>query len=50
MTKGGKLLTPEQSVRLAIVSAVDRQKLLKAIIAEMRGQARESERRGPKRA
>lgn len=44
MTKG-KLLTPEQSIRLAIVSAVDREKLLKSIVDEMRARERVNERR-----
>lgn len=50
MIKGGKLLTAEQTRRLAIVSSVDREKLLKAIVEEMQEKAREEERRGPKRA
>lgn len=50
MIKGGKLLTAEQTLRLAVVSSVDREKLLKAIVEEMRQQAKEAERRGPKRA
>lgn len=47
--KPGRYLTPEQSVRLAIASSVDRARLLKAIAAEMQEKAREAERRGPKR-
>lgn len=50
MIKGGILLTREQTVRLAVVSSVDREKLLKAIVDEMRTKAKEAERRGPKRA
>lgn len=49
MTRGGKLLTPEQSVRLAIVSSVDRERLLKAIVGDMREKAKEAEQRGAKR-
>jgi hypothetical protein len=47
--KGGKFLTGDQSLRLAIANSVDRDKLLKAIVEEMRQQAKEAERRGPKR-
>jgi hypothetical protein len=47
--KGGKLLTAEQTLRLAVASSVDREKLIKAIVEEMRHQARDAERRGPKR-
>lgn len=47
--RGGRFLTGEQSLRLAIADSVDREKLLKAIIEEMRQQAKEAERRGPKR-
>jgi hypothetical protein len=46
MIRGGRLLTAEQSARLAIVSSVDREKLLKSIVAQMRSKAK---RRGPKR-
>lgn len=47
--KGGKLLSHEQSLRLAVASSVDREKLLKAIVANMQKQAREAERTGAKR-
>lgn len=49
MIKGGKLLTAEQTLRLAVAGSVDRQKLLKGIVEGMRKQAKEAERRGPKR-
>jgi hypothetical protein len=48
--KGGILLTREQTVRLAVVGSVDRDKLIKAIVEEMRTKARETERSGTKRA
>jgi hypothetical protein len=47
--KPGRLLTREQSVRLAIIGAVDREKLLKAIIEKMRQQSKYPERREPQR-
>lgn len=47
--KGGKFLTGEQTARLAIAGAADRQKLIKLIANEMRTKDREAERRGPKR-
>lgn len=49
MIRGGKLLTAEQTVRLAVISSVDRERLLKAIVAEMRQKAQEAEQRGAKR-
>lgn len=49
MIKGGKFLTGDQTARLAIAGAADRQKLLKVIVEEMK-QAREADRRVPKRA
>jgi hypothetical protein len=49
--RGGKLLTPEQTVRLAAASSADRQKLLKVIVDEMReqeAQPKPKPRRRPK--
>jgi hypothetical protein len=47
--RGGLFLTGEQSVRLAIANSIEREKLLKVIVEEMRQRAKEAERRGPKR-
>lgn len=49
MIKGGKFLTGEQSLRLAVANSVDRELLLKAIVAEMRQKAQEADQRGAKR-
>ncbi len=49
MIKGGKLLTAEQSLRLAIIDNVGRDKLLKAIVEKMQAEAKEAQRRGPKK-
>lgn len=42
MIRGGKLLTAEQTARLAMASAADRQRLLRVIAAEMRKQEAEA--------
>jgi hypothetical protein len=46
VTKGGKLLSAEQTMRLAVVSAVDRAKLLKAIVAKIQRKAKHQPRTG----
>jgi hypothetical protein len=45
----GKLLTPEQSARLAVATRFGRDRILKGIVAEMQKKAKLAERREPKR-
>jgi hypothetical protein len=47
--KGGKLLDAKKSVRLAIAGSASRELLLKTIVKDLRYEAREAERTGPKR-
>jgi hypothetical protein len=43
--KGGKLLSAEQSVRLAMLDSTEREKLIEAIVAEMRVKAAKERKR-----